>query len=555
MSWQESGGGAGKRPWASGGGGNSTWGKSSETGGRESWKSREGGWSSGGRSGGSWDKSGNGSSWGGQGGGGGDWKRPRTENGKSEASKESLDADLDNYFGKAKTGEVKEKEELDQQLDTYFSKGKRKEFYEGENPKDRAMSAAADYTAGSREALDAELDGYFSKGKEDWCESVDPASALFLGLDIATEACKAVVINPQLEVVHDACVQFDTDLPHYGTKDGVQRGEAGHVTASPLMWVESVELVLQRLREAECPLERVRAISGSGHQHASVYWSGKAKSALRGLDPKKVLVDQLRSAFASYKSPTWMDSSAIESSRCMEQQMGGASEISKRTGSRSHERCAAHHIRDFTTDDKFNECNRISLASSFGASLLLGSFANIDVSDGASMNLMDITKKAWDDELLTKCVAHGDAQVADRIRVQLGALSEPWEIAGKLHSFYSEKFGFAGDTDVVHWSGDKVCSCVGLGLCKPRDIVVSLGTCDMCCVALETAPTEPMPFGHLLPHPLPPRGMYLAMLFYANGDVTRRKTCELNADGQWDLFSEHVQKNQPGNWQPVRDIP
>ena len=84
---------------------------------------------------------------------------------------------------------------------------------------------------------------------------------------------QALLIDGDLNVVGSSRVHFDQDLAKYGTQDGCHRAEGGRVTSPTKMWVEAVELALDRLKEQGCPLDRVAAVSGSGQQHASVYWT------------------------------------------------------------------------------------------------------------------------------------------------------------------------------------------------------------------------------------------------------------------------------------------
>lgn len=51
-------------------------------------------------------------------------------------------------------------------------------------------------------------------------------------------------------------------------------------------------------------------------------------------------------------------------------------------------------------EDVYNTTERISLVSSFMASLLVGNYASIDHADGAGMNLMDLKERTWSDAAL-----------------------------------------------------------------------------------------------------------------------------------------------------------
>jgi len=88
---------------------------------------------------------------------------------------------------------------------------------------------------------------------------------LFLGLDLSTQQLKAVLIDEDSVVVSECAVGFDRDLPHYGTTNGAIRGpDEGEVTSPVAMWLEAMDLLFQRMKDAGVKMGSIRAVSGAG---------------------------------------------------------------------------------------------------------------------------------------------------------------------------------------------------------------------------------------------------------------------------------------------------
>lgn len=363
---------------------------------------------------------------------------------------------------------------------------------------------------------------------------------VFLGLDSSTQGLKALAVDAEGRPLFEKSVSYDRDLPKYRTEGGVHRHPDGRtVTAPPIMWAEALDLLFERMADERFPFGQVAAVSVSGQQHGSVYWRRGAGLQLGRLENHRPIAPQLAETFAVEESPIWMDSSTTEECREREAAMGGAQALAEITGSRAYERFTGNQIARIAKrrPEAYAATERISLVSSFMATLLAGAYAPIDWSDGSGMNLLDIRAKRWDPKSL--------AVTAPGLAERLGEPVPSHSSVGGLASYWRTRYGFSDQAMLIAASGDNPCSLAGLGLRQPGDVAISLGTSDTLFAAL----CEPRPSGregHIFVNPVDPDG-YMALLCWKNGSLTREAIRKLVGDPDWRAYAVRLGRTEPGN--------
>ncbi|EEY20640.1 xylulose kinase [Verticillium alfalfae VaMs.102] len=235
----------------------------------------------------------------------------------------------------------------------------------------------------------------------------------------------AIVVQSDLTVVAEVKVDFDADFgSKYNITKGVLTNDAEHEVFAPVaLFLEALDLALDRLRETSPDsVARIKGISGSCQQHGSTYWSAEAEALLANLDPAKALVDQLADAFSHPYAPNWQDGSTQAQCDRFDEHLGDAQRLAHVTGSAAHHRFTGTQIMRLREKRPamYAATARISLISSFLASLLLGRIAPFDISDITGMNLWDIPSAAWSDELPRRIYLVGGGSLNPAIGQVLG---------------------------------------------------------------------------------------------------------------------------------------
>lgn len=362
----------------------------------------------------------------------------------------------------------------------------------------------------------------------------------YLGLDLSTQQLKACVVDDNLQLITEAIVQYDTDLPEFRTTGGahIDKTDNSIITSPTIMWVKALDIVLDKLTVAGVDFTKIAAVSGSGQQHGSVYWQKGSSDTLKKLKPDVFLHQQLAQSFAVTNSPIWMDSSTKKQCKELEDAVGGPLKLAEITGSRAYTRFTGSQIAKVfqTKPDAYKNTERISLVSSFLCSLFAGTIAPIDISDGSGMNLLDIHTKKWNEAVLNAC--------APNLAEKLGEAVPSYSEVGIISPYFVERYNFNPNCKVIACTGDNPASLIGMRLGEGW-IAVSLGTSDT--VFLWLSEPKVVLDGHVLCNPIN-KDAFMALLCFKNGSLTRERIRDNCAEGSWDIFSKLLDSTPRGNF-------
>lgn len=359
----------------------------------------------------------------------------------------------------------------------------------------------------------------------------------FLGIDSSTKSVKFVLIewkaNTQ-RIIWTHTESFnDSSYKDFGTRDGViphpQAPEQYHT--DPLMIASALDNgmseLAKQLKDNELSLANIKAISGAGQQHGTVYLNENAQRVLSFSEPQSVGSDPLwryldrGNMLASPTSPIWQDGSTQDEVGAINEAAGGKQAVRQTTGSEGTRRFSlAQVLAVFNRQPAAarNTKTILNIAAWNGA--LLTGMADFpwDPGDALGTNAAKAKEKVWWGEFLDR--------LSPGLRSKFSHIKPSDSSVGKLSKYWTTKYGFSPETQVVNWTGDNPSGLTGMGVIEEGEIVVSLGTSYTMYTfvggkgldqALKT------PIGHIFGEPT---GQYMNLVCFQNGDDTLRDVRE-----------------------------
>ncbi len=343
---------------------------------------------------------------------------------------------------------------------------------------------------------------------------------LFAGLDVSTQSTKLVIIDHKAgQVVLVNSVNYDTDLPHYKTKNGVIQGLAEGVSESdPKMWIEAVDRVFDAAIKAGINLSQIACVSVSGQQHGLV-----------ALDAQGDL--------ARPTSKLWNDFSTLEECEILTDKIGGLDNMIAEVGNSQRTGYTAAKIFHLALrePESFRKASTLFLVHNYINWYLTGGVRVMEPGDVSGMALWNPKTGKWSEKVIEA--------IAPDLMSKLPPLKPSDQVIGNISAELVKRFGFNPDCKIDAGCGDNMYGAIGTGNVEPGIVTVSLGTSGTAYTFMEEPYIDPT--GEIAAF-CDSTGNYLPLLCVsnlANGYNEILKQFNLTHSE----FNRIIQKTPPGN--------
>lgn len=258
-----------------------------------------------------------------------------------------------------------------------------------------------------------------------------------IGIDIGTSATKTVLFDEQCNVICTASKEYPMYQPQNGWAE--QKPED--------WWQAVVDTLKEITAKSNVPKESIKGIGLSGQMHGLVLLD-KNNQVIR---PSIIWCDQRTSAECEEITNKIGAQKLIEITANPALTGFTASKI---LWVRNHE------------PQNYEKCRHILLPKDYIRFMLTGEYAT-EVSDASGMQLLDIPKRNWSKEVLSKLEIDS---------ALLGKVYESPEVTGTITKQVAELTGLSEKTIVVGGAGDNAAAAVGNGVVQDGKAFTTIGT-------------------------------------------------------------------------------
>jgi xylulokinase len=324
---------------------------------------------------------------------------------------------------------------------------------------------------------------------------------MYMGIDIGTSAVKAVVIDDSGAVADQASAPL-----------GISRPQPLWSEQNPADWWSSANAAVGGLRPA-CR-KAVRAIGLSGQMHGAT------------------LLD--RNGQVLRPAILWNDGRSARQCRDLEQ---GVADMLKITGNRAMPGFTAPKLLWVRQHEPeiFSRIAKVLLPKDYVRLAMTGDTAS-DMSDSAGTLWLDVARRRWSEAMLG-ATGLGTAHMP--------SLFEGNEITGSLRAEVAEAWGMAR-VPVAAGGGDNAAGAIGVGVVRPGDAFLSLGTSGVLFLANDGYRPNPEGGVHTFCHAVPKHWHQMSVILSAASCVDwAARLCGLEDAGS--LFELAEARNRPAD--------
>lgn len=342
--------------------------------------------------------------------------------------------------------------------------------------------------------------------------------SIFLGIDVGTSGAKTLAIDATGKILAEATETY----PAYHPKPLWSEQDPED------WWRATVATVRSVIQKARLKPRDVRSIGLSGQMHGSVFLDKQNRVVRRAI--------------------LWNDQRTVAECHEIERRAGGRRQLIKMVANPALPGFTAPKILWLRNHEprNFDRTVKVLLPKDDIRRRITSEFAT-EVSDASGMLLLDVVKRAWSKQLLSK------------LDLDIGLLAKCYEsedVTGQLSRSAAEELGLTTECLVVGGAGDCAAGAIGNGIVSTGILSTSIGTSGVMFVHSDEPQIDPAGRLHTFCHAVRGRWHMMGVILSAGGCLQwfRNRLCHGEAEAArkagldvYDLLAEEAAVIPPGS--------